>query len=721
LSLQGEKELQRFGSFHIQKKDSDLLSFRTANPQTDWMFILRSDTLEISCSSPKGVLIAEAPASRDRIIARLLDPLGKPVDWRGTNAEWKSTFHAPSFIPRNNAECIYFALGQVSSRIFHCLFDRNADVAIVFSDKTLMQRNCQDQDIMDITIPVERTSSVSLIPDYYTKNFRFPFYIPFDDTYFKSAPMLWESWTSYYDGVTEEDIVRNTDWLSTNIRKYGFEYVQTDDGYDRGIGGEHYWIDKWDLKKFPHGPQWLANYIKSKGLRPALWLVPNSYAGAMEQHPEWYLRDKQGNPILDYDTPALDFSNPEALNFLKSMFDTLNNWGFEYYEFDGECALTKNVPSIDKERLYDKSADPVAVYRNRCKLIRETIGPKRFVAACPGGTPLEGIGYLNSYFTWWDLHNDWDGMFLLFASINGNAFLNHIVAYVMPGEGLELRLPISIEEAKKLRPKEFTAYINRYSKPWKGVGVTDAEARTLVSYVALTGVSYTLASVMTEIPEERIKLLGMTMPTMPILPIDLFSRGVKMNAPKSADHCFPEILDLKVNAKSGIYDVVGLTNWLDGAAKKNINLVDKLGLKTDDSYVVFDFWNQKLLGIFRNQIEVDILPHDTRVLLIHPLLNRPQLVGISRHITGAYSIQNLFWDEAGNKLHGSSKTVPGDTYTLFVYVPTGFTVSEIHASTRSNQKLLVQHQLRENSLSISFQGQQEPVEWEIDFAGAIGK
>ena len=28
---------------------------------------------------------------------------------------------------------------------------------------------------------------------------------------------------------------------------YGFQYVQLDDGYDRGKNGEHYWIENWDF------------------------------------------------------------------------------------------------------------------------------------------------------------------------------------------------------------------------------------------------------------------------------------------------------------------------------------------------------------------------------------------------------------------------------------------------------------------------------------------
>ena len=91
--------------------------------------------------------------------------------------------------------------------------------------------------------------------------------------------MVWSSWTSYYEGVNENDILRNTDWLAAHLKPYGFQYVQLDDGYDRGKKGEHCWIENWDRTKFPHGPKWLADYIKSKGLRPGIWVVPNGYAG----------------------------------------------------------------------------------------------------------------------------------------------------------------------------------------------------------------------------------------------------------------------------------------------------------------------------------------------------------------------------------------------------------------------------------------------------------
>jgi hypothetical protein len=319
-------------------------------------------------------------------------------------------------------------------------------------------------------------------------------------------------------------------------------------------------------------------------------------------------------------------------------------------------------------------------------------------------------------------------MYPLFSSINANAFLNHMVVYVMPGEGLELGRPMTVEEATRKRRPGVVETARTREEPMVGFGTTLAEARTLVTYVSLTGVAYPLASVMPELPEERIRLLKGTMPTMPILPIDLFSRGTdirwdtfKRVHPDSYIHNYPELLDLKVNAASGIYDVVAATNWRSQRATRELSFADKLGLEAGTPRVVFDYWGQSLLGVFKDRMTIDVEPHDTRVLLIHRLVNRPQLVGLSRHITGACSILELAWDSARNSLRGVSATVPGGVYTLWVYVPDGFTVAGARGAIQGNRELGVEQALNGNMLRIGLPGQREAVKWEIAFAGRASR
>jgi hypothetical protein len=308
----------------------------------------------------------------------------------------------------------------------------------------------------------------------------------------------------------------------------------------------------------------------------------------------------------------------------------------------------------------------------------------------------------------------------LFSSIGANAFLNHLVVYVMPGEGLELGLPMTVQEATEKRPSQVVETARSREDPLTGFGLTDAEARTLVTHVALSGVAYPLASVMPELAPERVHLLKATLPTMPIFPVDLFSRGTagidwdtfKHTQADFFLHDYPEILDLKVNAAAGVYDVAGLTNWRGETVKRNLDLFEKLGLRAGQPYVAFDFWNRKLVGVFKDRIELEVEPHDTRVLLIHPLEGRPQLVGTSRHITGAYSIRELAW--ANNTLRGSSESVPGDPYSLWIYVPAGVKPSRVRA-VAGGREIPVRHQLDGRSLTVSFDGQPSPVDWEVAF------
>lgn len=702
------------------------ISIKTRDSRIVWIFELHPNELRISSTSSGSILTGQAPAGSERIIARLMDREGIPVDWVGTGevavSYGGSYTHNLSFLPRRNPDCAYFTLGQVSGTGLHSLFDRPSDIAIDFAEDASFTRKTEDTDTLDVTLPVPGNTLVRLIPDYFTKSLGLPFYVPYDDSHFSSAPMVWSSWTSYYERVTEEDIVRSADWIADNLLPYGFQFVQLDDGYDRGPDGQHFWITNWDQQKFPHGPQWLANYVHSKGLHPGIWLVPNSSAVAVAEHPDWYLHYTNGKPVLDYNTPALDSTNPAVLQFLQNEMKTLDDWGFEYYKFDGEHAVPKYVPGVDLSRLYDETINPLVAYRNRLDLIRKTIGRNRFVEGDIAGTPLNGIGYIDSYFNGHDLYDNWQGMYSLFSSINANGFLNHIVAYTMPGEGMALEPRISFEQGLKSRNPSVIETERERELPLTGFGTTIAEARTVVSFVSLTGVAYSLGSVMPDLTDKRVDLLRKTLPTMPIFPVDLFSRGTDMDwdkfkhtTPDRYLHNYPEILDVKVNAPAGTYDVVAMTNWRSWEKVQDLSFSEKLGLAGSTAYIAFDFWNQKIYGVFKDRMRVEIAAHDTRVFQLHPLLKRPQLVGISRHISGSYSVERVSWNNSTQTLSGSSQAVAGSPYVLWIYVPHGVSVSQVTASVRGNHPVLVSHSQQGNSLSITFQGQREPVQWDVAF------
>jgi hypothetical protein len=106
---------------------------------------------------------------------------------------------------------------------------------------------------------------------------------------------------------------------------------------------------------------------------------------------------------------------------------------------------------------------------------------------------------------------------------------------------------------------------------------------------------------------------------------------------------------------------------------------------------------------------------------VHALEERPQLIGTSRHITGAYSIMDMEWNSSKNSLSGSSETVQGDIYTLFIYVPDGMDISHVQATIGDNREVKVNQVLVGNSLKLSFQGQPETVKWQVIFSGKASK
>ncbi len=707
--------------------DSNRLSIETLEPYSYWLIELNDNSIMISSTSYDMVMKGSAPSSSERVVARLMDKNGVPVIWKGTDevvVSWNgSETRNDSYLPVFNPEVMTFGMGQISSFNLHSLFDRATDIAIDFPVNTVMQRNITDPDKLDLNLPVNGNALIKLIPEYYTKVLGLPFYSRIDNSVFKTAPMVWGSWTAYYYEAKESDIIRNTDWLSANLKPYGFQYVQLDDGYDRGKPEGHYWIENWNKTLFPHGPEWLARYIKTKGLKPGIWLVPNSYAGFVDKHPDWYVYDKSGNLIKDYRTPALDYTNPGVQVWLRKLFSTLTKWGFEYFKFDGEFSLPEYVPDLDRTRLYDRSEDFISSYRKRLKLIRDVTGPETFIEGCVAGTPLNGIGYFNSCFNGADMYNSWKGSYAVFSSINANAFLNNMVIYVMPGEGIDVSPLMSAEEARlKMVPRTVEVALTR-EDPFTGFGTTLPEARTLVSFISLTGVVYPLTSIMPDLPDERVKLLKMTMPTMPIIPVDLFSRGTditwdkfKHTTPDKYIHNYPEIIDLKINAPSGYYDVAGFINWRNKDVIRKISLTDKLGLKKGVKYLIFDFWNQEILGVFSDTVELKIAGHDTRVLNIRELKERPQLAGISRHISGAYSVLDQSWDHKSMTLKGSSETLTGENYSLFIFVPDGINVIGAEASASDGQKLDLISELRGNSLKISLKGQAGIISWVVKFS-----
>jgi len=650
-----------------------------------WEFRTAEDSIEVRTVVSGTVVTATAPAGTQRIPARLAETgrmrvhqVGKEVDYTGEPLEERS------YIPPDSPHVMYLALGPVDSRNLHGLFDRPTDTAIRFADGARLSRDPRDPQTMQLTLPVAgSTTLVSLISDYYVKVLGMPRYVPLDDSCHKTAPTGWNHWLAFFRDVTEQDIVAAADWIEANLKQYGMIHLQLDDGFDHPA--HRHWDKDWDAETFPHGPEWLARYIKSRGFVPGLWTVPYSYC-VEHGRPEWFLRDEQGRIAMDYQGGGeLDFSRPEVIrDYWIPLWKNFKAQGWEYYKFD----MGSTVPQWErnKSRFYDRSKTPFDLSVETLKIFREIMGPEVWHTNHPdnwGGR----MGYVDVVGCGRDPGPGWRQMNNFFEVISNNTYQNHIIWYSDP-DCIVLR-----GKPTRSDPKEGNTQF-----------LSLEEARTAASLLSIAGLQWLSGDDMPNLETDRVELIRKAIPILPIFPIDLFGRG-------RATENYPRILDLKVNMPSGRYDVVAATNWSARPEQRSVSFENDLGLDAGRPFVVFDFWKERLVEAGDRGFRTELPAHGTAVFHVHARLERPQLIANSRHITGAAGILKQSWTSSMT-LQGTSDTVPDAPYTLFFYVPGAFEF----------EKALVQGVAvdcvpgSDGLLRVSFMGQKVPVDWSIRFA-----
>ena len=678
LTLKKTEGISSLSEWAVKSK-KESLTITTKNPEsTSWKFEASQEKLDLSCSVAGALLLGAAPAAENRIPARM---------------------------ESQDNGILYTSLGFVSSKNIRCLFDRETDIIIQFPEQSSLKRNPSDARLMDVAIPAGEGAEISLVPDYYIKVLGLNDYRPIPKR-FKTAPVGWCSWYCYYMGTTEADMVTETDAIARYLKAYGMEFIQLDACYTLGHDANYL---VWTPKTFPKGGKWVFDYIKSKGLKPGLWIniYGSNYAKAemANKYPEnFYLRDKDGklHPACctgDDTEVDLDYSNPEVIEkHLKPMFKIFKeDWGLTYLK-DAGWGEWMDYYDKNKERAFNPAKGSREAYLDAQKALRETLGDDVYIDGCA----MHEVGFCLGVFdgsrtggddraVWYPERKDGTSMQTYFHSLFGANYLNNIIWFCDP-DTVMVRTPLTMDEAK-----------------------------TIVSAIALTGQLYMASDFMARLPQKRLDLYRKTIPTTPIVPIDLYPYRIKSNKKNDVVWCcpqvkeFPRAIDLKVNAESGVYDVVAVFNWADKGEVKTIDLANDLGLESGKDYLIFDFWDQKLKEIAKDKIESSIPAHGTSVYVVKPVLERPQLLATSRHITGAVDIKKLDWDSEKSTLSGVAETVEEAPYSLFIHVPPGKTVSKVDADAE-----IFFYKVTDNVLEVRFAGLPRKeglrtINWKVEF------
>ncbi|GLH71751.1 hypothetical protein GETHLI_02530 [Geothrix limicola] len=486
----------------------------------------------------------------------------------------------------------------------------------------------------------------TLLPHYYRDTLKLKFFRPLDKSIFPVAPSGFCTWYYYYQNLDEGEVRRNTDWIAQNLKDYGAQIIQIDDGWQAekadGGHGSRDWssIDR----HFPSGLASLAHYIKSKGFTPGLWIAPHGQSNdqVVQSLPGVFLRKPDGtSPSDTWEGKWLvDPSSEASQAYLKDLFSKFTAWGYDYLKIDGQPIV---VDEYGKTQAFmQHPAEPDKLYRHTLDAIRSGIGPKRYLLGC-WGLPVEGMGLMNGSRTGGDVVLGWEG-FLTALAPTLQSYYQHNIAWYTDPDVMLLRAPLSLDQA-----------------------------RVWASLHGLTGQALFASDRLPDLSRERVDILHKVFPATDIRPLDLFP-AVRNK----------RIWDLKIQHLGRGYDVVGAFNFRQDRPDPLYLNWQELGLPANGPVHVFDFWNQEYLGAWEAGLALDLAPTSCRVLSLVPSDGQIQLVSTNRHLTqGWVDLQALH--RTGSGFSGRSKVIKDDPYELHFAFPRGqnFEISQVSARSSS--------------------------------------
>ncbi len=482
-------------------------------------------------------------------------------------------------------------------------------------------------------------------PKYYQETLGLPYYQPIDKTHFPLPPSGWCTWYYYYYHITADEVKKNARWISDHLKDYGARVIQIDDGWQRSPADkttrDWTWVHK---DYFPEGMADVAATIKSMGLVPGIWIAPHGQDNPtfVQAHPRVFiLKPDSTSASQTWEGKwLLDPTTTESETYFKDLFQTLCDWGYDYFKIDGQPIVVNEYRNKQEFMAEKPSVNGAELYRRTLGWVRQVIGADRYLLGC-WGIPTEGAGIMNGSRTGGDIVLGWGGFQTALSAVMGYYYQHNIMWYVDP-DVMVLRSPLTLEQA-----------------------------RVWATLQGLTGQALMATDRMMDLGDQRVELLRRVFPAVDIRPLDLFPAGHDKR-----------IWDLKVNHLGRRYDVVGVFNFGE-TENETIRLKwADLGLPSDRPIHVFDFWNQDFLGTWNAGMTLDVAPTSCRVLTLMPSDSRIQLLSTNRHITqGWVDLMAQHYDPATQTYRGQSHVIKNDPYELCFVFPKGenFQVKSVSA------------------------------------------
>ncbi len=442
-------------------------------------------------------------------------------------------------------------------------------------------------------------------------------------------PSVFCTWYYYGLTVTYDDVKTNLEIIRD--RKLPFDVFQVDEGWEITLG-------EWKPNhKFPVPMKQVADEIKQAGYRPGIWTSPfiaHETATIWQEHPEWKLNDKEGNPCLFHmnDTVyhVFDITNPATYEYFTQLYNMLTfEWGYTYHKLD----FTRAAVIYEDADFFDKTVTLAEAYYRAVSAIREGMGEESYFLMC-GGLYDPIVGLVDAQRTGSDVLSMWSSNINKDGKTAPYTIKQSVLRYYMnkwwdnDPDALMIRVNETMERNLRLT---------------YGL-LNDEEVKTSVINQFMGGGIMCATEPLDKISDDRLMEYRRILPVLPrqVRPLNLMEQTR-----------FPGMVDVYMHSIDS--HMLCAINWDDDNDMSVDICVEKLlpdYATKDDKYLICDYYS----GHYWVNVSADevikskaIEPHGANVFKISKMQDKPLVVKSTGHYSMGGEVEVL--EIVDGKLH----------------------------------------------------------------------
>lgn len=315
----------------------------------------------------------------------------------------------------------------------------------------------------------------------------------------------WDSWYYLYENFNQAELEEYTQAFRPFKKDFPIEYILVDAGFSSAVGD---WLSP--SYRFPQGLEHAFETIKREGYTPAIWSGPfmvGNRSKLFREHPDWILRYLDGALVTpwrffnerkvwsyqDEEYYVLDTSHPEAMEYMRTVFETYTRWGIRLYKID---FMLWGIQDSTTVRRHTPGKTSIEYFRDFLEMYRGAVGEDTYIIGCIAPY-LPFLGIADAMRFAWDSGVTWSndptyGWNVFFRETQAQQY-NNLVYWQNDGDMLMIR--------------DFHTHL------------TEEEAKGMALLQALSGCTTSTSDPLHLISRDRYEFYRFVIPPKPIKPI----------------------------------------------------------------------------------------------------------------------------------------------------------------------------------------------------------